>query len=41
MTVTVKIQNNAGQEIGSFLADDKKSLSQMAKDHNIDIPVSC
>lgn len=41
MTVTVKIQNNTGEDLGSFIADDKKSLSQMAQDNNIDIPVSC
>ena len=41
MTVTIKIQNNAGQELGSFLADDKKSLSQMAQENNIDIPIAC
>lgn len=41
MTVTIRIENTSGQEIGSFIAEDKKSLSQMAKANNIDIPVSC
>lgn len=41
MTVTVKIQNSQWQDIWEFIADDKKSLSQMAQDNNIDIPVSC
>ncbi|AHB41411.1 hypothetical protein P148_SR1C00001G0620 [candidate division SR1 bacterium RAAC1_SR1_1] len=41
MTVTVKIENSEGKELGSFIADDRKSLSQMAQDNNIDIPVSC
>lgn len=41
MTVTVTIQNTNGETIWSFLADYNKSLSQMAQDNNIDIPVSC
>lgn len=41
MTVTVKIENSKWKELGSFIAEDRKSLSQMAQDNNIDIPVSC
>jgi len=41
MTVTVTIQNTEWKIIGSFPADYKKSLSQMAQDNNIDIPISC
>lgn len=41
MTVTVKIENNSGKEIWSFIADENKSLNQMAQDNNIDIPISC
>ncbi len=41
MTVIIKIENSNWEELWSFIADDKKSLSQMAQEHNIDIPISC
>lgn len=41
MTVLVKIQDNAGVEIGSFTAEDNKGLAEMAAMHGIEILVSC
>ena len=41
MTVIVRIQNSDWVEIGSFPADPRKTLGQMARDNNIDIPISC
>ncbi len=41
MTVTITIQQPTGEKIGSFIAEDNRSISQMAEKNNIDIPVSC
>jgi ferredoxin len=41
MSVVVKIQDSTGSEIGSFEAEDEKSLCEMAAMHGIDILKSC
>lgn len=41
MSVVVKVQDSAGTEIGSFEAEDEKSLCEMAAMHGIDILKSC
>lgn len=41
MTVLVKIQDNAGLELGSFTAEDNTNLAEMAAMHGIEILVSC
>lgn len=41
MSVTIQLQNTKGEIIGRFPAEDFKSISQIAKKNNIDIPVSC
>ena len=41
MSVIVKIQDPTGAEIGSFEAEDEKSLCEMAAMHGIDILKSC
>lgn len=41
MSVLVKIQDSTGTEVGSFEAEDEKSLCEMAAMHWIDIMKSC
>jgi ferredoxin len=41
MSVKVKIQDPVGTLLWEFIADDRKSLAQMAADNNIEIPVAC
>ena len=41
MSVTITIQDSTGKVIGSFPAEDNKSISQLAEKNGIEIPVSC
>ena len=41
MSVKVKIQDPTWTLLWEFVADERKSLAQMAADHNIEIPVAC
>ncbi len=41
MTVTIKLQNSDGNLIATFPWEDKQSISQIAENNGIDIPVSC
>lgn len=41
MTVSITIQNDKGESLGSFVAEDTQSISQMAAKNNIEIPVAC
>ena len=41
MTVNIKIQNTNWEEIKSFVAEDFKSISQMAQKNWVDLPVAC
>lgn len=41
MSVVVKIQDPTGTEMWSFVAEDEKSLCEMAAMHGIDILKSC
>ncbi|NOZ44724.1 MAG: 2Fe-2S iron-sulfur cluster binding domain-containing protein [bacterium] len=40
-TITVKIQDKNASALGEFIAEEGKSIAQMADMHNIDIPLSC
>ena len=39
--VIVIIKDNAGKELWSFIAEDMKSLQELAAMHGIDIPLAC
>lgn len=39
--ITVIIKDNAGKELGSFQAEDNKSIQELAAMHGIDIPLAC
>ena len=41
MTVNITIQDTDWNNIWDFIAEDKKSFTQMAKSHNISIATSC
>jgi ferredoxin len=41
MTVTITLQRPDGNIIAKFLAEDKQSIAQIAKNNGIDFPVSC
>ena len=41
MTVLIRIQDSSGAEIGSFQAEDEKSLAEMAAMHGVEILQSC
>ena len=41
MSVTLTFVETNGEIAGSFLAEDNKSISQMAEQHGVDIPVAC
>ena len=41
MTVTIKLQRPDGSLIANFPAEDKQSIAQLAKNNNIDFPISC
>lgn len=41
MTVIVKVQDSAGNEIWSFEAEDQKSLWELAAMHGVEILQSC
>jgi len=43
MTAGVKItvQDSSGTVLGIFMAEEGKTIAQMAEEHNIDIPISC
>jgi len=39
--VKVTIKDASGVDLGSFIAQEWKTIAQMAEENNIDIPVSC
>lgn len=41
MTVTITLQKPDGNIIAKFPAEDRQSISQIAKNNGIEIPVSC
>ncbi len=41
MTVQIKLQKPDGTSILEFMAEDKKSIAQQAKEHNIAFPTAC
>ena len=41
MTVIIKVQDPTGNEIGSFEAEDQKSLGELAAMHGVEILQSC
>lgn len=41
MTVTIKLQKPDGTLIGTFPAQDRQSILQIAQNNGIEIPISC
>lgn len=41
MTVQIKFIDTEGKEIGIAVAEDHKSISQIAEKNGIDIPIAC
>lgn len=41
MAVTIKVQDSSGNELGSFAAEEGKTIAQMAEWASVEIPVSC
>ncbi len=41
MTVTIHLKKPDGSTIGRFPWADRQSIAQIAKQHGIDIPISC
>lgn len=39
--VHVKIQDSSANLVGEFMAEEGKTIAQMAEAHDVDIPISC
>ena len=39
--VKITVKDASGVELGSFMAQEGKTIAQMAEENSVDIPISC